>query len=252
MRVDHILDISEVIIEQNINSKRLYDYFIFPKFETSASNLKFTTYIRMLRLLIKLGYKEDEIFWKNHILEAIKTFHLNLENANTLKTTLLIIEKNLGVDVEIYLKKIEEIIKALKEINEKDDIMGIKKNRTIFFNMESDSTKAKDSKMYKNELKQIKQSLKGNLKGTKMTFEEITNALKKSVEEKKSVDQTLQEYELKRKTKDETNKKDKKIKNSKNKDNDTANLDKEAENTFGKDSRNVSSNIKKEVFNNKI
>lgn len=242
MRVDHILDISEVIIEQDINSKRLFDYFIFPKFESSVNNLKFATYIRMVKLLVKLGYKEDEIFWKNHILDAIKSFHLCLENAYILKSTLELVEKSLNVDVEIYLKKVNEIIESLKIIKEKDASLGITKTRNIYFNLESENSRIKESKMYKKEFKELKNNMKGNFKGSKMNFDEISNALKKSIEEKKNINETLQEYELKRKAKEEPNKKEKKekLKKKDNKDKIDENLS------------SMNNEIKNEVTNNKI
>lgn len=243
MRVDHILDISEVIIEQDINSKRLFDYFIFPKFESSVNNLKFATYIRMVKLLVKLGYKEDEIFWKNHILDAIKSFHLCLENAYILKSTLELVEKALNVDVEIYLKKVNEIIESLKIIKEKDASLGITKIRNISFNLESENSRIKESKMYKKEFKELKNNMKGNFKGSKMNFDEISNALKKSIEEKKNINETLQEYELKRKAKEEPNKKEKKDKTLKKKEN----KDKKDENLSS-----MNNEIKNEVTNNKI
>lgn len=52
----------EVIYEQKINANKCVTYFIYPRFEKTAGVVKFSTYIRMLRILAKIGYNVRSVY----------------------------------------------------------------------------------------------------------------------------------------------------------------------------------------------
>lgn len=52
-----VLRCVDVILDNNLKSDRLFNYFVYPKMEEEASKINFYVYIKLLKVLIRVGHE---------------------------------------------------------------------------------------------------------------------------------------------------------------------------------------------------
>lgn len=106
----------EAIAERQITSKRLLDYFIYPRIEAKVQSFRLELYIRTLNALAAVRYDEDEVFWAT-VLQTIFNYKLNLAEANELWETLIRVKLECPrVDVSRYLVLLEKVRESLGQL----------------------------------------------------------------------------------------------------------------------------------------
>ncbi len=124
IRSREIIEIIEICTDNNLQAERLINYFLIPKIEKTVANFSFVNYILLLKVLAKMKYQDDPIFWSDHILPCIFNYDLTFNEAKELWEAYLSVKINCpSLDIAKYFILIENILN-------KFDIL-VKKNQDI-------------------------------------------------------------------------------------------------------------------------
>jgi len=128
IRTKEIIDILEICHQNNLQAERLINYFLLPKIEKTVTKFNFENYILILKVLAKMKYQDDPIFWSNSILPCIFNYELTYENAKILWETYLNVKLNCpSLDIAKYFILIENILNKFEILIKKgQDVSNIK------------------------------------------------------------------------------------------------------------------------------
>ena len=84
LRSSEMVNILEICYDNNLNAERLINYFIIPKIEKSVKKFSFENYLYLLKILAKMKYQDDPIFWSEYIMPCMFNFEMNFSEAKKL------------------------------------------------------------------------------------------------------------------------------------------------------------------------
>lgn len=128
IRFKEMLEILEICTDNNLQAERLINYFLIPKIENTVHKFVFADYIHLLKVLSKMKYQEDPIFWSDHILPCIFNFEMTYQQARQLWETYLGVKINCpSLDIAKYFILIENILSKFEVlIKNNQDVSEIK------------------------------------------------------------------------------------------------------------------------------
>lgn len=128
IRFREMIEILDICGENNLQAERLINYFLLPKIEKTVHKFSFETYILLLRVLAKMKYQEDPVFWSDFVFPCIFNFEMTYQQAKTLWETYLNVKINCpSLDVAKYFILIENILSKFELlIKNNQDVSTIK------------------------------------------------------------------------------------------------------------------------------
>lgn len=115
-----MINVLEICHDNNLNAERLINYFIFPKIEKGVHKYSFENYLHLLKVLAKMKYQEDPIFWSDYIMPCMFNFELNFSEAKRLWESYLNVKINCpSLELAKYFILIEDILKKFEILTTK-------------------------------------------------------------------------------------------------------------------------------------
>lgn len=128
LRSKEMINILEICHENNLQADRLINYFIIPKIEKTVHKFTYENYLELLKVLAKMKYQEDPIFWSDYVMPCIFNFDLTFNEAKRLWENYLNIKINCpSLELAKYFILIEDILKKFEQLAMKSkDVNSIK------------------------------------------------------------------------------------------------------------------------------
>lgn len=172
MTTTDVIKVMEVMIVQNIKPTKLLRYFIYPKFEKTAKKLNFQVYIRMLKVLGKMQYQEDKIFWKDFVLENIYNLDLNEKETQLLYDILVSVKLSCPeIEFTKYLTILEKLKETFVKLREKD----LKTKEKESSDKDKNSLIIQPSKLVKEKVKDRRMRVERDFSISQVDFKSVSN-----------------------------------------------------------------------------
>lgn len=128
IRFKEMIEILEICTENNLQAERLINYFLIPKIEKTVHKFSFGDYIQLLKVLSKMKYQEDPVFWSDFVLPCIFNFEMTYQEAKVLWETYLGVKINCpSLDIAKYFLLIENILSKFEVlVKSNHDVSSIK------------------------------------------------------------------------------------------------------------------------------
>ncbi len=111
IRFREMIEVLEICCDNNLQAERLINYFLIPKIEKNLHKFSFDDYISLLKVLAKMHYQEDPVFWSDFVLPCIFNFEMTYQEAKLLWETYLSVKINCpSLDIAKYFILIENIL----------------------------------------------------------------------------------------------------------------------------------------------
>ena len=123
-----MVDIIEICHDNNLQAERLINYFLLPKIEKTVENFNFSNYIALLKVMAKVKYQEDPVFWSDFVLPCIFNYELSYEDSKSLWEAYLNVKINCpSLDLAKYFILIENVLNKYEILIKKNqDVSKVK------------------------------------------------------------------------------------------------------------------------------
>lgn len=116
-----IITLVEICLNKDLVNERLFNYFIYPRIESRIHKYSLSNYIKMLKLLGRLNYQDDLVFWNEHILPNLFNYELNYEQTKDMWEIFIELKVNCPLlDISKYIILIENAIKQFENLKESE------------------------------------------------------------------------------------------------------------------------------------
>ncbi len=126
LRAKEMINILEICYDNNLNADRLINYFIIPKIEKSVNKFSFENYLYLLKVLAKMKYQEDPIFWSDYVMPSVFNFEMNFSEAKKLWEAYLNVKINCpSLELAKYFILIEDILNKFEILTQKSQDINL-------------------------------------------------------------------------------------------------------------------------------
>lgn len=126
LRSKEMINILEICYDNNLQAERLINYFIIPKIEKSVEKFSFENYLYLLKVLAKMKYQDDPIFWSDYVMPCMFNFEMNFSEAKKLWESYLMVKINCpSLELAKYFILIEDILKKFEILTTKSQDINL-------------------------------------------------------------------------------------------------------------------------------